>query len=120
MVERHFLVRAAAQLHEVEPVIFELTAEVPALGGVEAAFLELNAIDFDAEDESGRYAVADRAPHLEDDARSVFQIASVLIGAFVGGWGEELGDEVTTGWFSCEPHRIVGGGGRKEVVSKLD
>lgn len=120
MVERHFLVRAAAQLHEVEPVIFEPTAEVLALGGVEAAFLELKAIDFDAEDESGRYVVADRARDLEADARLVFQIASVLIGEFVGGWGEELGDGVTTGLFSCETHRIVGGGGRKEIVSKLD
>lgn len=66
-------VGAAAELDEVELVGFEVGAEVSAFGGVEAFFLEFDAVDFDGEDEGGGEAGADGLGDFHDEAGAVFE-----------------------------------------------
>ncbi len=88
------LVRAAAQLDEVEVGAFEARAEPFALVGVEAAGLEFDAVDFDPQHEVLGHAFVDRLGDFHDEARAVLEAAAVLVCAFVGGGGEELGEQV--------------------------
>lgn len=94
--EAELLERAAAELNEVKVAGFEVGAEGAAVGGVEAALLELDAVEFDAEDEGGGNAVADCASDVKNNAGTVLEATAVFIYALVGRRGEELGEEVAT------------------------
>jgi hypothetical protein len=57
-------------------------------------FLELDGVQFDADDEGGVVladAAVDFGYDFEDDAGAVGEGAAVGVGAVVGGGGEELG-----------------------------
>ena len=100
MGEGQALIGAAGELDEVKfAVVLERAAQVAALVGGEAAGLELDAVEFDAEEEAGGGGEfgADGLGDLKDQAGAVGEAAAVAVGAFVGGLGEELGEEVAVG-----------------------
>lgn len=73
-------------------------AQVLAIIGRGALVLKLDAIDLDADDEGGvGDPSVDLVDDLEDDARAISQVAAVLVRAVVGGWGDELREEVAVG-----------------------
>nr|POE75591.1 nmra-like family domain-containing protein 1 [Quercus suber] len=96
--ERQALVRAAAELDEVEAVLLEQRAHLLGLVGAEAVVLELDAVELDGQDEVGVGARAHRLPDLEDEARAVLERAAVLVRAPVRAGREELGEQVAVGW----------------------
>ena len=66
MREGERFVGPAGELHEVEVVGFERRAQGFAFCGVEALVLELDAVDFDAQDEGGGDALSDRLGDFDD------------------------------------------------------
>ena len=95
--EGEFFVGSAAKFDEVEMVGFEAGAEFFGLFGVEPAFLEFNAVDFDADDKRFWDTGVDAFGDFHDDPGAVGEGATIFVGAFIGGWGEELGEEVAMG-----------------------
>jgi len=59
--------------------------------------LEFDAVEFYAEDKGWGCAGADCAGDVEGEAGAVRERAAVGVGAVVGCWGEELGEEVAVG-----------------------
>lgn len=79
------LVRSARELNKVKAVALETLAEKLTVVGSEAAVLELDAVDFDAQAERRVCdASADGVGDLKDDAGAVFERAAVLVSSFVG------------------------------------
>ena len=95
--EGEFFVGSAAKFDEVEVVGFEAGAELFGFFGLEAALLELHTVDFDTDDEGSREARVDAFGNFHNDAGAVGERAAVFVGAFIGGFGEELGEEVAMG-----------------------
>ena len=95
--EGEFFVGSAAKLDEIEVVGFEAGTELFGFFGVEPALLELDTIDFDADDEGFRDAGVDAFGNFHDNAGAVGERAAVFVGTFIGGFGEELGEEVAVG-----------------------
>jgi hypothetical protein len=57
-------------------------------------FLELDGVEFDADDEGGvvlAHASVDFGDDFENDAGAIGEGAAIGVGAVVGGGGEELG-----------------------------
>ena len=97
MLESELLVRAAGQLDIVKAVLLEQLAQVPAVLGREAAVLELDAVELDADGKGLGDAFPDGVVDFDNDARAVPQGASVVVRPLVGCRGEELGQEVAVG-----------------------
>ena len=105
--KRQLFISPAAELDEVKVVGLELRAQGFALFGVEALVLELDAVDFDAEDEGFRDALLDLVCDFHGQAGAVLEGAAVLVRAFVCGLREELGEEVAVG--TVELDAVVAG-----------
>lgn len=97
MLERQLLIRAAAQLDEIKRRAFEELAEFFGFVGLQPLFLELDAVELDAEDEGGLRAGAHGLGNVGDEARAVLETAAVGVCAVVGGLGDELGEEIAVG-----------------------
>lgn len=97
MGERKFLVCSAAQLYEIKAVFFEAGAKLIGFFGFETTLLELDAVDLDADNGVFGDASADALGDFHDEAGAVGKGTTVLVGAFVGASGEELGEEVAVG-----------------------
>lgn len=92
------LERATGQIDEIDARFLELDAQVLTVLGRCAAGLELDAVDFDADDEARvGHAALYLGDDLEDYAAAVCKVAAVFVGAFVGCYGEELGQQVAVG-----------------------
>ena len=78
-------------------VSFKAGAELFGFFGVETTFLEFDTVDLDADDERFGEARVDAFGDFHDDAGAVGEGAAVFVSAFVGGLGEELGEEVAVG-----------------------
>ena len=86
---------------------FELRAQGSAFFGVEPFVLELDAVDFDAQDEGFRDAPLDLVCDFHDQAGAIFKAPTVLVCALVCGLREELGEEVAVG--AVELDAVVAG-----------
>ena len=90
--EGEFFVGSATELDEIEVVGFEAGAEFFGFFGVEAALLELDTVDLDTDNEGFGEAGVDPFGNFHDNAGAVGERAAVFVGAFVGGFGEELSE----------------------------
>ena len=71
VVKCQFFVCPAGKLHKIEMVRLERCAELTGFLGVEATFLELHAVDLDAEDEVLGNTRPDALSDFYDEARAV-------------------------------------------------
>ena len=120
--EGEFLVGAAAQLDEVEVVGFEAGAEGFTFFGFKALVLELDAVDFDAEDEGFGDALLDFVGDFHDYAGAILEVAAVFIGTFVCGFRKKLGEEVAVGsvkFYSVVPCLVEELGGVGESIDDV-
>lgn len=92
--EGELLVRAARQLNVIKTVLLELLAQRSAVLWAEAALLELDAVELDAQAEGGAVfdAWLDGVGDFKDDARAVEEGAAVVVRTLVRGWREKLGE----------------------------
>ncbi len=75
----------AAELDKVKTVGLETGAQSFAIFGIETLVLEFDAIDLNAHHKRRGDAFADGFGDFEDQAGAVLEIATVLVGTFVGG-----------------------------------
>lgn len=91
------MVSAAAELDEVEAVVFQDGTYLASFFGLEATFLELDAVELDAEAEVGSCPSLDLFADFDEDPRAIFQGATVFVCPSVRCGGDELGKEVAVG-----------------------